>query len=184
MQVTVTFKNIDSSDAVRDHAVDKSQRFSKYVSGVIEVHWFLSVEKIRHQADVTIMANGVKIQAHEVSEDMYSAIDMASDKLEKQLRKHKDKITDHHKTPHGGVPEMPYGVSDDDASLEASEENSSPKVVETSNYFIKPMSTEEASLQMGISGDDFLVFTNASTNGVNVLFRRSDGNYGLIETTS
>ncbi len=184
MQVTVTFKNIDSSDALREHAIDKSQRLSKYVSGVIEVHWFLSVEKIRHQADATITADGVKIKAHEVSEDMYSAIDMASDKLEKQLRKHKDKVKDHHKTPHGTVPEMPYEEPVDEASIEASDENTSPKVVETSNYFIKPMSTEEASMQMDVSGDDFLVFTNASTNGVNVLFRRSDGNYGLIETSS
>ena len=182
MQVKVTFKNIDSSDALREHAVDKSQCFSKYVSGSTEVHWFLSVEKIRHQADATIVADGIKIQAHEVSDDMYSAIDMASDKLEKQLRRHKDKVKDHHKSSHGAVPEMPYVESAEDAP-EAAGEKGSPKVVETANYFIKPMSTEEAGMQMDISGDDFLVFTNASTNGVNVLYRRSDGDYGLIETT-
>ncbi len=177
MQVTVTFKHMESTEPLKDYASDKSARLAKYLASPIEVHWFLSVEKIRHIAEATVAANGVRIKAKEESSDMYAAIDTAMDKLEKQVRKHKEKIKDHHKTetaPTATIEEI-EAVSDTGGSS---------RVVETSNYFVKPMSVEEARLQMDIAEDDFLVFTNSNSNDVNVLYRRDDGNYGLIEANS
>ena len=98
MQVIVTFRHVDSSAPLKDYATEKSERLAKYLQEPVEVHWVLSVEKIRHTADATVVANGVKIKAHEVTGDLYSAIDAVSGKLEKQLKKHKEKLKDHHKT--------------------------------------------------------------------------------------
>ena len=98
MQVTVTFKHMDSSDPLREYAAEKSQRLEKYLSGPTEIHWFLTVEKIRHIADATVAANGVKIKAQEEASDLYAAVDLAMDKLEKQVRRHKEKVKDHHRS--------------------------------------------------------------------------------------
>lgn len=98
MQVIVSFRHMDSSEALKEYAIEKSDRLLKYLQEPIEVHWVLSVEKIRHAADATVVANGVKIKANEETKDSYSAVDMVIDKLEKQLRKHKEKVKDHHKT--------------------------------------------------------------------------------------
>lgn len=96
MQVVVTFRHMDKSDALREYAIEKTGRLNKYLSDPVEVHWVLSVEKIRHIADATVVANGVSIKGQESTQDMYSAIDAVADKLEKQVRRHKDKIK-HHK---------------------------------------------------------------------------------------
>ncbi len=96
MQVIVTFRHMDKSDALRDYATEKTERLNKYLNDPVEVHWVLSVEKIRHIADATVVANGVSIKGQESTQDMYSAIDAVADKLEKQVRRHKDKVK-HHK---------------------------------------------------------------------------------------
>ena len=96
MQVVVTFRHMDKSDALRDHAMEKTARLAKYLHEPVEVHWVLSVEKIRHIADATVVAGGVSIKAQESTQDMYSAIDAVTDKLEKQVRRHKEKVK-HHK---------------------------------------------------------------------------------------
>jgi putative sigma-54 modulation protein len=95
MHITVTFRHLDASDALREHAEEKSERLQKYLVEPIEIHWVLSVEKIRHIADVTIVAGGVSLKAHEDTHDMYSAIDMTASKIEKQVRKHKERLKDH-----------------------------------------------------------------------------------------
>ncbi len=176
MQVTVTFRHVDSSEPLKNYAIEKTDRLSRFLSEPVEVHWVLEVQKITHSAAATVVAGGVKIKAHEETEDLYSAIDASVDKLEKQLKKHKEKMKSHK----GGREEVPAPeVTTEDEPL-----NVSPKVVETENVFVKPMSVEEASMQLDVSEKDFLVFTNARTNSVNVLYRRGDGNYGLIETNT
>lgn len=175
MQVTVTFRHMESSDALRKYAVEKSERLAKYLFEPIEIHWALSVEKIRHIADVNITANGATVTAQESTSDMYSAIDMALDKLEKQVRKNKEKRKDH--KPHTDEPPgkmmPPSGVPGAVAG---------PRVVKKENQFVKPMSVEEAAMQMGVMENDFLVFTDSSSNNISVIYRTVDGDYGLIET--
>ena len=175
MHVTVTFRHLDSSDALRRYAEEKTERLVKYLIEPAEVHWVLSVEKIRHIADVTIVTNGVTIKAQEDTEDMYSAIDLVIDKLEKQVKRYKERLKDH-KT-HGNLPPTKK------IAIPSQEDSArKPRIVKTENMFIKPMSVEEALMQLELLDNDFLVFTNSSTSNINVLYRRKDGDYGLIET--
>ena len=92
MQTDITFKNIDSSDALKDYAFKRLSKMDKYIDRTAEAHVVLSVEKRRHKADVTLTADGAVINAVEITEDLYSAIDMVMDKLERQIKKHKEKL--------------------------------------------------------------------------------------------
>jgi putative sigma-54 modulation protein len=174
MRATVTFRHLDSSEALRKYAEEKTERLAKYLFEPAEVHWVLSVEKIRHIAGVTVMANGVTIKAEEQTQDMYSAIDAVLDKLEKQLKRHKEKVTGH-KTPSS----IRFGQPEGGAPTGAR-----PRIVKKVNQFVKPMSVEEAAMQMDVAGNDFLVFTDSSTSNINVIYKTRDGDYGLIEATS
>ncbi len=111
MQVIVTFRHMDKSGALRDYAIEKTERLNKYLHEPVEVHWVLSVEKIRHIADATVVAGGVTIKAQESTQDMYSAIDAVTDKLEKQVRRHKDKIK-HHKMHDNPEASVRFGTPD------------------------------------------------------------------------
>ncbi len=176
MHVTVTFRHLDSSDALRKYAGEKTERLQKYLFEPIEVHWVLSVEKIRHTADASIVAAGATIRAAESTGDMYSAIDAVLDKLEIQVRKHKEKVKDH--KPYSNEPAIVrFGAAAN--ALEAAPERS--RIVKKENQFLKPMSTEEAALQMDMQKSGFLVFTDSATSNVNVIYRTEEGDYGLIE---
>jgi len=111
MHITVTFRHLDASDALRKHAEEKSERLQKYLIEPIEIHWVLSVEKIRHIADVTIVAGGVSLKAQEETHDMYPAIDMAASKIEKQVRKHKERLKDH--KSHDNASSIRYGAGEE-----------------------------------------------------------------------
>jgi putative sigma-54 modulation protein len=92
MQIDITFKNIESTDALKDYATKRLSKLDKFIDRPSEIHVVLSVEKRRHKADVTLSADGVMINAVEITEDMYSAIDMVMDKLDRQVKKHKEKL--------------------------------------------------------------------------------------------
>lgn len=175
MQVIVTFKHMDSSDALRSYAEEKTSPLVKYLLEPIEVHWTLSVEKKRHIADATVVANGVTLKGQGETADMYSAIDMVEGKLAGQVRKHKEKIKNHK-----------FNNEDSSSARYSENETAEPKrgarIVKTENLFAKPMSIEEATMQMDIIDRDFLVFTDSATTNINVLYRRSDGDLGIIET--
>lgn len=176
MQVTVTFRHMDSSDPLKKYLEEKTERLEKYLVEPIEVHWVLSVEKIRHIADATIVAaNGVTIKGQEATEEMYSAVDKVLDKLEKQVRKHKEKVKNY-KFGEGESSSVKYGASEVEAP------RSTSRIVKTEDVFAKPMSIEEARMQMEVIDRDFLVFTDSTTSKINVLYRRADGDFGLIET--
>ncbi|MBI5560197.1 MAG: ribosome-associated translation inhibitor RaiA [Deltaproteobacteria bacterium] len=170
MQTSVTFRHMDPSDALRGYAEQKSERLLKYLVEPVEVHWTLSVEKIRHIAEATIAAKDFSIKAQESTKEMYSSIDEVIDKLERQVRRHKEKVKSHKSSE---TEKYPYAASE--------AQKKTLRVVETENLFIKPMSIEEATMQMAIHGRDFMVFTDSGTNSVNVLYRRDDGDLGLIE---
>lgn len=171
MQSTVTFRHMESSEPLRKYAEEKSGRAVKYLSEPIEVHWVLSVEKIRHIADATVNANGISIKAQADTEDMYSAIDAVIDKLEKQVIKHKEKIKDHKTHSVSGARPMTGG-----------EGGPSARIIKKENQFVKPMSVDEAAMQMNVIDNDFLVFTDSTSGSINVIYRTEGGNYGLIET--
>ena len=177
MQVSVTFRKIDASDTLRNYAQEKLFRIKKYVEDPIEAHVVLSVEKFRHIAEVSINANGLRLNGQEETGDMYSAIDMVVDKVESQIKKYRHKLK---KRKSDGGPK-PLLMRMNVLAVESFEEDQEPLIIKTKQINAKPMDIDEAVMQMDLANSEFLVFTNAKTQNINVIYRRKDGNYGLIE---
>lgn len=177
MQTSVTFKNLDPSENLKSYVGDKLNRFDKYLYNPAEANVVLSVEKFRHMAEINIIGDRLNIYGKEVTDDMYSAIDIALDKLEKQIKKNKQKVRKHRT---GGKSSTKENIVEDNPFLE----DEATRHIIVRNIEYKPMDVDEAIMQMGLVNDNFLVFTDARTNRVNVLYRRKDGNYGLIQPSS
>ena len=171
MQLDITFKNIDSSDALKDYASKKLSKIDKYIERPSDLHVVLSVERRRHQADMTLNADGVMINAVETTEDMYSAIDMVVDKLERQIKKHKEKVQGKK-----GQAKVYF-----EGTGAVAGEEGSPRIVHEKDYFVKPMSVEEAALQIDMTSKDFIIFQNTDSNQINLIYKRQDGDLGLVE---
>lgn len=173
MQTSVTFKNLDPSDHLKNYVGEKLNRFDKFLYNPAEANVVLSVEKFRHIAEINIVGDRLTIYGKEETGDIYAAIDMALDKIEKQIKKNKQKIHDRRVGKGRGKPGRPAdGVVDaDDAE----------KHIVVKNIDYKPMDADEAIMQMELVDDNFLVFTNAHSGQVNVLYHRKDGNFGLIQ---
>ena len=176
MQIQVTFRHIEPSPALKEYAEEKVSRIKKYLDEPVEAHVVLRVEKFRHIVEVTIDANGQRINGMEESDDMYSSIDLVADKIEGQVRKYKEKIR-RRKSPGG---DKGFTVTTEAAGT-GPEEDEEPRIIKTQQLYAKPMDVDEAVMQLDLSSGEFLVFTNQSTNNINVLYRRKDGHYGLIE---
>lgn len=174
MQTSVTFKKLDPSDHLKAYVSEKLDRFDKYLHNPAEANVVLSVEKFRHIAEITIIGDRLNIIGKEETEDMYSAIDMVLDKLEKQIKKSKEKIRERR----GGFKAKELGTMTEASALEP-EDSSGELMVESIEY--KPMDVEEALMQLKLVNDNFLVFTNARSDQVNVLYRRKSGNFCLIQ---
>jgi putative sigma-54 modulation protein len=178
MQINVTFRHIEPSLPLRAYAEGKISRVKKYLEEPIEAHVVLKVEKFRHIAEVSIDANGMRINGAEETEDMYSAIDLLADTLEGQVRKGKEKVRRRKSSGVGrdsGGPLSAPGVGMDDEEA---------RIIRTEQVYAKPMDLDEAVMQLNLSNGEFMVFTNRHTNRINVLYRRKDGHYGLIETVA
>lgn len=174
MQISVTFKNIDPSENLKSHIKSKLDRYDKYLDNPAEANVVLSVEKFRHIAEINLTGDRLKINCKEETNDMYSAIDMVMDKLEIQIKRNKEKTRGHRGGSKTKVAEMlaeKVQTADDEV----------PRQVKIKNIEYKPMDVEEAVMQMDLSHDNFLVFTNAKTDQINVLYNRKDGHYGLIQ---
>jgi putative sigma-54 modulation protein len=175
MQTAVTFRNIEPSDALKSYVQERTARLVKYIDKPMESQVTLTVQRFRHIVEVIINANGIRIAGQESHDDMYAAIDLVMDKIERQVKKYKDRIRKHKPSPGKEI-----RWRRDIYEQESFDEDREPAVVRTENYWVKPMSVEEAVMQMDLSQQDFLVFNNASSQMVNVIYRRRDGNYGLI----
>ncbi|MGQ9475194.1 MAG: ribosome hibernation-promoting factor, HPF/YfiA family [Actinomycetota bacterium] len=178
MQIIVKGKNLEVTDALRDYALEKVGRVEKYLDRIIKTEIELSVEKNpkiqeNQVVEVTIFSSGPVIRAKEAATDMYQAIDLVCSKLERQARKVKRKLIDRHHHARNPFKET--------AVLSGEEEEAEPVIVKTKSFPLKPMTPEEACLQMELVGHDFFVFINSDTEETNVVYRRKDGNYGLIE---
>jgi putative sigma-54 modulation protein len=173
MKYIVNGKNITVSDALRERAIKKLSKIEKFFKSDAECHITFSVEKSRHILEVTIISKGLFIRAEETTDDMYTSIDMVIDKLERQIRKNKTKL--------GKRIRQESLIPDNFQIEEKIEEESSFKIMKSKRFAMKPMNVEEAILQMNLLGHNFFVFSNGDTEEVNVVYRRKDGNYGLIE---
>jgi putative sigma-54 modulation protein len=174
MQTSLTFKNLEPSDHLKSYVTEKLNRFDKYLDNPAEANVVLSVEKFRHIAEINIIGDRLNINGKEETNDMYPAIDMVLDKLEKQIKKNKEKIRERRTAIKNSARNM---MTESDV---ADDEEITPEI-KVKNIDYKPMDVEEAVLQMDLVKDNFLVFTNARTEQINVLYRRKDGHYGLIQ---
>jgi putative sigma-54 modulation protein len=183
MQVSVTFRHLEPTNALKDFASEKVQRIHKLFHKPTEAHVVLSLEKYMHKADVTVSANGLVMRGEEKSEDMYQSIDRAIDKIEKQLRRYQGKLKQH-KAREDGRFKIRLNVlepEDTQDATEIPEDHPPPRVIKTREFLARPMTVDEAIMQMDLLHNDFLVFQNGATHEINVLYRRKDGNFGLIE---
>lgn len=169
MRIIIRGKNIEVTDALKTHVEKRIGKIAKYFDDDTEALVTLSVVKDTHVVDATLLLNGGMLIRGEVeSPDMYASIDMVTEKLERQIRKYKTRIN--RKARQLG----PNG--EEGKSLE-----DEPKIVRTKRFAIKPMLPDEAVLQMNLLEHDFFMFINAETSKANVVYRRKDGNFGLIE---
>ncbi|MBF0224850.1 MAG: ribosome-associated translation inhibitor RaiA [Desulfobacterales bacterium] len=177
MNTSVTFKNIEPSDHLKSYVQDKLNRFDKLLDYHAEANVFLSIEKFRHIAEINLIGDRLNINCkEETTENMYSAIDIALNKLEKQIKKSKQKV----RNRRGASKTKEIGTL---GNIEAESEEFDEEII-VEDIVYKPMDIEEAVMQMGIREDDFFVFTNSKTDRVNVLYHRNDGKYGLIQPRS
>lgn len=173
MKTTVTGKNLEVTNGLRNAIEKKLLKLDKYFVPEIEAHATLSVEGDRQKAEVTIPFNGVILRGEESTDDMYASIDLVIDKVERQIRKQKTKLQ---KRTHAEslrfqfIPEYDFKGKEQEATI-----------VRTKKFAIKPMSAEEAVLQMELLGHSFFVYESADNGDLNVVYKRKDGNFGLIE---
>ncbi|MBB6732225.1 ribosome hibernation-promoting factor, HPF/YfiA family [Cohnella zeiphila] len=188
MIYNVRGQRMDVTDALRDYVEKKLSRLERYFEAPpkSDVHVTLSTTKGRHAVEVTIPLPSVLLRAEDKSEDMYASIDLVVDKLERQIRKHKTKVN--RQVKQSGTSRALFkedygtGYSRSSTALAPFEEEEEFELVRTKSFNLKPMDVEEAILQMNMVGHNFYVFANSDTKDVNVVYRRSDGKYGLIET--
>ena len=179
MQVNITFRQLEPTEALKDHVREKLSHIQRYVDHPTEAHAVLHLENLDHHADLTMKAGSFLLRGRARSGDMYASIDLAAEKIERQLKKHKAKLKNHKPThiPRGWVPV--------DVRHEVLEEPSpGPRVVKSSVFQAKPMSLDEAIMQMDLMDSRFYVFQNAQNRSLNVVYRRDDGNLGLIEANA
>lgn len=172
MEISVRGKNIEATPALISYARKKLGKLARFFDKATEAQVMLSVIRDEHIVEVTVIFEGLILRGEESTGDMYASIDMVVDKLEKQVAKYKTRLSRSLRRRGARV------ASEKLAAAEAKDEE--PRVVKTKRFPLKPMNLEEAILQMDLLGHDFFVFANAESETVNVLYRRKDGNYGLI----
>lgn len=178
MQIQITAKNIDLTEAIKKYAEKKVGRLEKYFDNITEANVLLEVQKNIHKVEVLLSAKGVMMKGLEKSEDLYASIDLATDKIEKQLIKYKEKLKAKKLQDKGYEEPLKLNVLDI-ASVESMDEAN--RIVITKEIPVKPMDVEEAVMQMDLLNKQFFVFRNAHDQQISVVYVRDDGNIGLIE---
>ncbi len=171
MQISVTFRQIEPSDALKQYVSDRLTKFQRYLDGPVEAHVVLGLEKFRYLADVTIDSNGRIIKGKEENKDMYAAIDLVMDKIDMQLKKFRDKLR-------GAKGDASRSAAT--APAEAEEAPARPQV-RRKQVEVPALQRDDALEMLQRSGDDILVYTNMTSGALRILYRRPDGNFVLIE---
>ncbi len=172
MQISVTFRQIEPSEALKNYVTDRLGKFKRYLEGPVEAHVVLGLEKFRHLADVTIDNNGRIIKGKEENTDMYAAIDLVMDKIAMQLKKFRDK----QRGPKGDRTARSAAA----VAVEAEESPTLP-AVRRKRVEVPPLLVDDAMEMMLTGGEDLVVFTNVANCGLSILYRRQDGSFVLVE---
>lgn len=179
MKFIISGKNIEVTSALRSAIEQKLGKLERYFTPDTEITVTLSVEKDRQKIEVTIPVKGQIIRSEQTSDDMYVSIDLVEEIIERQLRKYKNKLVARHQghlSSPGSSFKKEFFESED-----VSSEEDDIRIVRTKKFGIKPMYPEDACIQMELLGHNFFVFCNAETDEVNVVYKRKDGAFGLIE---
>ncbi len=181
MNYNIRGERMDVTEALRDYVEKKLSRLDKYFDTppASDVNVTLSVIKDLHSVEVTIPFPGMMLRAEERNGDMYASIDLVADKLERQIRKHKTKVN--RKYRQEGSFKSLFKENFEAGAASYHDEEDEYELVRTKRFALKPMDIDEAILQMNMVGHNFFVFSNMDTEEVNVVYKRNDGKYGLIE---
>ena len=180
--VRVTGRHVSVTESIKDYATGKVEHLHLDYPRIIEAHVILDVEKHRHFAEIILHCNNhITIEASEETEDMYASIDGVIAKIARQMRKYKTKILRNHRPRGFDIKHIDDHVLSIDGFDE--HEASEPQVLQTEQYAVKPMFVDEAVLQLEMSPRQFVVFLNAKSEKVNILYRRKEGGFGLMEPT-
>lgn len=171
MKYNIRGNKIDVTEAIEDYIKSKLSKVEKYFNDTAEVKAIISTKGKDQKVEVTIWSGKYNVRAEEVNQDLYAAIDLVLDKLERQLKKYKDKLlTTKRSVKEEYVPEIEELFEDEEQNI-----------VRRKQVFLKPIDEEEAITQMELLGHTFFVFKNVETDKINVCYKRKDGDYGIIE---
>jgi putative sigma-54 modulation protein len=184
MQIVISGKNFHLTESLKEHTEKKLSNLKKYFDHILETDVVFHVaegkdKETKNWVEVTIWANGTTLHAEEHARDLYAAVDMVVDKLERQIKKYKEKLKAKNRRKIASSKEK--AIVHTIVDFEENENSDEPKIVRTRKHALKPLFVEEAALQLKEFGQNFLVFTNAETERVNVIYRRKDGSFGLID---
>ena len=178
MRITVKGKNMEVTDALQRYAEKKVEKLGKYFSNLKSAVVTQSTLRNWHIVEVSLDGDGVVLRGEERSDNMYASIDAVVEKLESQVKRFKGKLIDR---SHLEPPRETISAAEPEEAVDADVEQELPEIVRTKRFPIKPMTPEEASLEMEMLNHDFFVFRNGETDAINVVYKRQDGNYGLLE---
>ncbi len=181
MQVNITFRHLEPTDALKTHVRERVAHVGRYIDRPGEAHAVLHVENLDHHAEITMKAGRFLLRGTGRSQDMYASIDAAAERIEKQLKKHKERLYDHHKTNGHATEAAPLEVRHDVLDMLEHPDRPRHRVVKSTQFQAKPMSVDEAILQLELLDARFYVFQNATDLAINVVYKRDDGNFGVIE---
>ncbi len=174
MQLIIKGKNMEITDSLREYVQRKLSKLGRHLPTIDEVRVELSTESVkskdRQVVQVTMRSNSTILRAEERSADMLAAIDAVRDKLQRQIKRYKEKPIRMRERAQAAVQRLEPGL-----------EEAAPRIVRTKRFVLRPMTQEEAIEQMELVGHDFFVFYNSTADAINVLYRRRDGNYGLLQ---
>lgn len=187
LQFNIRGENIEVTPAIREHIEKKVEKIERYFTDGANATAMVNLKSYNHnqtKVEVTIPMKNLTLRAEERHDDMYAAIDLIVSKLERQIRKYKTKVNRKFRERDGMGVAFATAENDTRVQNEAEEEDEDFTIVRTKQFDLKPMDEEEAVLQMNMLGHNFFVFTDAESNETNIVYKRKDGSYGLIETSA
>ena len=194
INIAVQGRHVELTDAIKDFVVDKVSKLDRFSSQIADINITLEVQKLEHRADIVMKVGHTLIKSHEIATDMYASIEQAFHRLERRLKCYMQKLKDHHAKPQSVIDmnvqiieRAPFDLDELNDAIEEEnirnlEQNSGiPKIVSNETKPLKTLTTDEAIMQLELSGNYFKIFINEQSNELEVVHRRNDGNYGVIQ---
>lgn len=194
INISVQGRHVELTEALKDFVVEKVSKLDRFSTQIADINIVLEVQKLEHRADIVMKVGHTMIKSHGIASDMYASIEQAFHRLERRLKCYMQKLKDHHAKPQSVIDmnvqvieRMPLDLDELNDAIE--EENlkqlesefKAPKVVSNETRPLKTLTTDEAIMQLELSGKYFKVFVNEQTNELEIVHRRNDGNYGVIQ---